>query len=63
MLSYVMDTKVIDWCKYGFRWIEETHSLEPVIDVQISENGNSHRLINIESTKTNQSRPECHREY
>ena len=63
MLSYVMDIGVIDWCKYGFRWDEETQSLEPVIEVQSTENGNSNTLINIESTKTNQTRPECHREH
>ena len=63
MLSYVMDIGVIDWCKYGFRWDEETQSLEPVIEVQSTENGNSNTLINIESTKTYQTRSECHREH
>ena len=58
-----MDIGVIDWCKYGFRWDEETESLEPVIEVQSTENGVTNTLINIESTKTNQTRPECHREH
>ena len=63
MLSYVMVIGVIDWCYCGFRWDEETQSLEPVIEVQSTENGNSNTLINIESTKTYQTRSECHREH
>ena len=60
MLSYIMDIGVINWCKYGFRWDEETQSLEPVIEVQSTENGNNNTLINTVSTKTKQTRPECH---
>ena len=63
MLSCVMDVGVTDWCKYGFRWDKETQLLEPVIEVKSTENGNSNTLINIELTKTNQIRPECHREH
>ena len=63
MLSYIIDIGVIDWWKYGFRWDEETQSLEPVIEVQSTENRNSNTLINIKSTKTNQTRLECHREH
>ena len=46
-----------------FRWDKETQLLEPVIEVQSTENRNSNTLINIESTNTNQTRPECHREH
>ena len=60
---YVINIGVIDWYKYGFRWDEETQSLEPVSGVPRTENGNSNMLINIELTKTNQTRPECHREH
>ena len=63
MLSCVMDIGVIDWCKYGFRWDEETQSLEPVTEVRSTENGNRNTLIIIESTKTNQTRLECRKEH
>ena len=63
MLSYVVDIGVIDWGKYGFHRDEETQSLKPVIEVKSTENGNNNTLINIASTKTNQTRSECHIEH
>ena len=62
MFSYVKDIGATDWCKYGFCWNDYTKSLESIIEVQSTENENNNTLVNIGSTKKNQTKPECNRE-